>query len=365
MRVVHVVTRSHHRGAEVVALELARALDEIGHENHVLAIGLGADGREVEDLAPLVRSARINASTLLRGWWRLRTALADRPADIVVAHGGAAAILVALPGGARRAARVWQRILGLPVAHLGALRRLSWFMIARQFDGVVALSRQLEIEVRGIGYRGPVWVIPNARDPRRFAEVNRTEASTILRGQLGLDEDAPLLAFVGHMVAQKQPELAVDVLAEVLTNHPRAHLVMAGDGDRRPSVARRASELGVERSVTLLGHRDDPEVVFAAADLALITSEAEGVPGVAIEAHMAACPVVSFDVGAITDVVEDGVTGAVVVAGDTSRMAARVSDLLSRPRELRAMGEEGAARSSAFTMASVAALYAARFTELT
>lgn len=364
MRVVHVVTRSHHRGAEVVALELARALDELGHEDEVLAIGLGADGREVDDIPPLVRSARINAPTYLRGWLRLRSALARQPADVVIAHGGAAALLVALPGGASSAARVWQRILGLPLASWGVFRRLVWRAVAGRFDGIAALSKQLEAEVRDIGYRGPVWVIPNARDPRRFAGVDRREASGILRGQLGLEEGAPLLAFVGHMVTQKQPQLAVDVLAEVLKHHPQAHLVMAGDGDQLPIVMRRASELGVERSVTLLGHRDDPELVFAAADLALITSKAEGVPGVAIEAHMAACPVVSFEVGAIADVVADGVTGAIVSPDDTAAMAARISHLLRDPSKLRSMGEAAASRSAGFTMSSVAELYAARFAEV-
>lgn len=364
MRVVHVVTRSHHRGAEVVALELAAALEDLGHDNEVVAIGLAADGRSVDELRPLVRSTRISALAYLRAWWRLRRLLSARPADVVLAHGGAAAVLVSLPGGARTAARVWQRILGLPLARWGPVRRSAWRSIAARFDGVVALSRQLETEVRDLGYRGPVWLIPNARDPRRFAAVDRERAAREMRAQLGLDDGVPLVAFVGHLVAQKQPELAVDVLAEVRRRGSGAHLVMAGDGERRSTVERRISELGVGESVTLLGHREDPESLFGAADLVLITSAAEGVPGVAIEAHMTGCPVVSFSVGAIEDVVEDGVTGALVAIDDTSAMASCVLGLLDDRSKLCAMGEAAASRAAALTMAAVAPLYAARFAEV-
>ena len=57
MRILHLVTRSQRRGAELVAVELARGLDALGHTNQVLALGLGFDGSEDVDLPPLTRRA--------------------------------------------------------------------------------------------------------------------------------------------------------------------------------------------------------------------------------------------------------------------------------------------------------------------
>lgn len=364
MRVVHVVTRSHRRGAEVVALELADALDALGHENELHAIALASDGQSVSGLPALVPSRRLGARTFLQSSLRLRRLLSRRPADIVLAHGGSAALVVAFSVPTSTAARVWQRILGLPLERWGPLRRRGWKAIAQRFDGVVALTAELESEVRQIGYDGPVWVIPNARDPARFAAVDRDVASVALRSQIGLGPDVPLLAFVGHLVAQKQPELAVDVLAELRRRGQPAHLVVAGDGPRRKVVERRIADHRVAEAVTMLGHRDDPELIFGAADLALITSGSEGIPGVAIEAQMTGCPLVSFPVGAVGDVVEDGVTGAIVARPEASLMAECVAGLLRDPSGLRAMSIAAVARAAAFTTATTASLYAARFAEV-
>lgn len=363
LRIVHLVTRSHRRGAEVVALELAAALDNLGHDDEVHAIALASDRGVVESLPALVPSSRLGLRTFVQSTWRFRRLVRENPADVVVAHGGWAAIVVAfsVPSSS---ARVWQRILGFPMERWGGLRRFGWRTVTRRFDGVVALTSGMEDEVRQLGFDGPVWLVPNARNPERFAAVDRSVASAELRLQLGLDADVPLLAFVGHLVAQKQPEVAIDVLAEVRNHGYPAHLVIAGDGPRRRLVEERIAFHGLEASVTMLGHRDDPEVIFGAADLALITSRAEGIPGVAIEAQMTGCPVVTYLLGAVEDIVEDGVTGAIVPWPEPLLMADRVAKLLADPDALHAMGCAAVAPAAAFTTAVTASTYSARFIEL-
>jgi glycosyltransferase involved in cell wall biosynthesis len=364
MRIVHLVARSHRRGAEVVALELAAALTDLGHENEVQAIARSAEGSSVAALPVLVPTSRLGLLTYVRCARQLRKHLALHPADLVLAHGGSSAVVAALGGVPRSTARVWQRILGFPVDDWGRLRRRWWATVLGRFDGVVTMTAQMDAEVRDLGYTGPVWHVPNARNPERFADIDRAAASAALRAEIGVDDDVPLLGFVGHLVDQKQPEMAVEVLADVRREGHPAHLVMAGDGARRRSVERRIEALGVEKAVTLLGHRDDPELIFGGVDLLLITSAAEGIPGVAIEAQMTGCPVVTFLLGAVTDVVDDGVTGAVVPWPDPLLMASRVSALLRDPVGLRAMGAAAIEPVAQFTTAVTAALYEARFTEL-
>lgn len=362
-RIVHLVTRSHRRGAEVVALELAAALDTLGHTNEVHAVALAADGGLIARLPVLVRSQRLGVRTYVQSAWRFHRLLKAHPADIVVAHGGWAAIVVALAA-PTSSTRVWQRILGMPIERWGAIRRFGWRTVTRRFDGVAALTTEMEDEVRELGFEGPVWLLPNARNPDRFAATDRVAASAMLRSELNIGPEVPLLAFVGHLVDQKHPEVAVDVLAEVRRQGHPAHLVIAGDGPRCRFVKERIAVHGVEKAVTMLGHRDDPELIFGGADLALITSRAEGIPGVAIEAQMTGCPVVTFQLGAVGDVVLDGVTGAIVPWPDPLLMADRVAQLLGDPAGLLAMGRAAAAPAAAFTMAVTASKYADRFAEL-
>jgi FlaA1/EpsC-like NDP-sugar epimerase/glycosyltransferase involved in cell wall biosynthesis len=365
LRILHVVTRSHRRGAEVAALELAAALDLRGHKDSVVALALAGDGQDVEGLPSLVASTRLGLRTLVSGARRLRSIVTLEQPDIVVAHGGSAAVVVALACTGRAGPKlVWQRILGFPCDRWGMVRQRLWRWVARRFDGVIALTREMVDEMRRLGYRGPAWLLPNARNPHRFTRIDRSVASELLRRENGIAPDVPLLAFVGHLVDQKQPELAVDVLAEVHRSGHRAHLVVAGDGPLSGAVLQRVRDLGVEAHVTLLGHRDDPEVVFGAADLTLITSRVEGIPGVAIEAQMTGCPVVSFLVGAVEDVVEDGVTGAIVAEPDARQMADRVVELLRDREAMTAMGAAATTRAGIFTTTTTATLYAERFEEL-
>src|SRR3954468_713379 len=96
MRIVHVVTRSHRRGAEVVAIELADELDALGHDNQLVALALAFDGGAEARLSPLVDTTSVGPATMIRSSWRLRRLLSASPADVVIAHGGWAAQVAAL-----------------------------------------------------------------------------------------------------------------------------------------------------------------------------------------------------------------------------------------------------------------------------
>ena len=75
-------------------------------------------------------------------------------------------------------------------------------------------------------------------------------------------------------------------------------LVVAGDGPLRHEAERLAAAEAPGR-VMFLGEVGDVIPVLHAVDAVVITSEAEGMPGVAIEAALCGLPVVATDVGAV------------------------------------------------------------------
>ena len=186
-----------------------------------------------------------------------------------------------------------------------------------------------------------MWLIPNSRRPERFIALDRDQAAVELREEIGVALDVPLIGFVGHLVQQKRPERAVAVMARLRAMGHPAHLVIAGDGPLRPELEAEVARQGLDRLVTFLGHRSDVEAVLGGVALALLTSEAEGIPGVAIEALMSGCPLVAFAVGGVDQVVEDGVTGVLIEGDDPSDMADAVSSLLDRDDVRTAMGRGG------------------------
>lgn len=360
IRILHLVARSHRRGAELVAVELADELDRRGHENHVVALGPALSGGHELNLVPLAESRGVGVPELIGRVRQVRTLLRDPDIDVVLAHGGWTAQVAALATPRDGPLLVWQRILGFPDSVWRPERRWWWRSVARRFDVCVALTADLEGELRRLGFEGPVWVIPNSRKPDRFLDLDRVAAGARLRSEIGVAPDVPLIGFVGHLVRQKRPERALGVLERVLAAGRPAHLVVAGDGGLRASLEREVRDRGLEASVTFLGHRPDVEWVFGGVDVAVLTSEAEGIPGVAIESLMAGCPLVSFPTGGIHEVVDDGVTGVVLTVADDRLMAEAVCALLDDEAARLSMSRAGRLQTARFSASTTAAAYADR-----
>jgi glycosyltransferase involved in cell wall biosynthesis len=364
LRILHLVTRSQRRGAEVVALELARQLDALGHDDRVVALVPGFDGAVEPELPPLRRRPNVGIVASLPLRRALRRELDRRPVDLVLAHGGRPFEIAVLARHRAKPVVVWQRILPFPEVVWSPLRRAWWRRLARAGDGAVVLTNELESELLRLGFRGPIWKIQNFRDSGPFVGLDRRVAAAALRAELAIAPDTGVIGLVGHLIEQKRPDRALDVLAGVHARGEPAHLVVAGDGPLRERFERDASAKGLASFVHLLGERRDVDVVLGGIDLLVSTSQAEGVPGVLIEALMAGCPVVAMRVGGVAAVVEDRATGILVGAGDVTAMTERVVELLRDAALRERLGAAARRRSDDFSAQRAAREYAARFEEL-
>ena len=63
--------------------------------------------------------------------------------------------------------------------------------MAARVDVAVALTGDLESELRRLGFQKPVWLIPNSRRPERFTDLDRGAAAARLRGELDVDPTCP------------------------------------------------------------------------------------------------------------------------------------------------------------------------------
>jgi glycosyltransferase involved in cell wall biosynthesis len=79
--------------------------------------------------------------------------------------------------------------------------------------------------------------------------------------------------------------------------------------------------------------------LLAEADVFVLPSHEEGQPWAVLEAMCAALPVVATDVGAMTDMVRDGVNGFIVRVGDSEEIASCILRLTSDGDLRKAMGD--------------------------
>lgn len=150
------------------------------------------------------------------------------------------------------------------------------------------------------------------------------------------------LLFVGRLRIRK----GVEVLLEALRAVPGARLLIAGDGEHRAALERKAAELGLGPAALFLGRCDASRVrgLLSGAAALVVPSTYEGMPLVVLEAMEAGLPVVASRVSGIPEVVEDGKTGWLVPPEDPRALAGALTEALGDPEEARRRGGEGRRR---------------------
>jgi glycosyltransferase involved in cell wall biosynthesis len=130
------------------------------------------------------------------------------------------------------------------------------------------------------------------------------------------------LLFLGRLGLRKGVPEALAALADSRLRAEPWLASFAGDGDVE-HYERRATELGLRDRVTFYGWVDPTRAteLLSESHLLLLPSRAEGLPMAVIEAFAHGVPAVSTPVGAIPDVLEDGVNGLLIPAGDASALA--------------------------------------------
>jgi len=161
------------------------------------------------------------------------------------------------------------------------------------------------------------------------------------RRELGVDSGAPLIVNIGRLVPQKRQDLLVPLMASVRRRIPSAELLIVGEGPDREALRGAIGAAGLVDAIHLLGTSRDIPDVLAAADCFVLSSDAEGFGIVVAEAMAAGCPVVSFDLPAVVEFVEDGLSGSLVRRGDVDGLADSVVRVLADPSSAKAMGERG------------------------
>ncbi|HEY7756125.1 MAG TPA: glycosyltransferase family 4 protein [Actinomycetota bacterium] len=358
MRILHLVSSTDRRGAQIFASDLVGALAASDVDQHVVALR-GPAGAPTPFAAPLSELVPDGPAGRFDG--RIRRGLAaavssGRP-DVIQAHGGEA-LKYAIPATLRRRIPVvYRRIGSTPAWASSAAQRRLYASLARRAAAVVAVSEATREEARTL-LRVPadrLVTIPNAVDARRLAvEVDRGG----VRRALGVAAEAPLVVSVGALTWEKDPLGQVEIAAHVLRRVPEATFLLVGAGPLREEVEAAIAVRGLAGRILVLGVREDVPDLLAASDVLVLASSTEGSPAVVIEAGLLGLPVAAYAIGGVPEIVEDGRTGVLVPAGDRERLAAEVAALLVDPDRRAAMGAAGSARCrGAFEIGAVAPRY--------
>ncbi len=149
----------------------------------------------------------------------------------------------------------------------------------------------------------------------------KAERSAALRVQLNIDAAQTMVLFVGRLVVHKDLPCLLRAAARLRDTLPGLRILLAGDGPLQDEVSTQIAELKLERTVTLLGQRDDVQDLIDAADIVVLPSLREGLSNVILEGMMGGKPVVASRAGGNVELVLDNQTGLLFNVGDDAELA--------------------------------------------
>lgn len=236
------------------------------------------------------------------------------------------------------------------VCHVRDFEQWNWFekQLARMVSRFIYISEAVQNHYLELGVPCPKGrVVYNGLDILAFIGALDPEKG---RRNLGILPDESAVGIVGRLDKWKGHEVFLKAMALIREVVPKVKGIIVGEPPRnKPEyledlVALRDS-LGLGDCTILSGFRMDVPAVMSALDVLVLTSTSpEPFGRVLIEAMAAGKPVVAADAGAVREIIEDGVHGFLVPAGDAVALAYAVIHLLTHRDLGFIMGQNGQAR---------------------
>lgn len=235
-------------------------------------------------------------------------------------------------------ARVLYQVHGGPAPQAFCRGRLAAVFVRatlRLADAIVVLSAAHSEAFRRFADGPRVVILPNGIDCSAYAALapNPSRPDRALR-----------LLYLGRLVREKGLYELLEALLVACGAGVGAELVLAGEGPEEADLRATAAKCAQLR-VSFVGPVRGPEKIALLdwADVLVLPSYAEGLPYALLESMAAGVPAIAARVGAIPDVVTDGVNGLLVEPGAPGDLAAAMCRIAGDPAALARMSEAGRA----------------------
>lgn len=235
--------------------------------------------------------------------------------------------------------------------------------VVRHADRVVGVSKEItkKIKLTGIDSK-KVCLIENGVSLDRYQKRIVSES---IRESLGIKKDVSVIGTVGALTKEKGHVYFLSAAQKVNRIFPRAVFLFVGDGTQRQYLESIASKLGIADKVIFTGMRKDIPEILSILDVFVLPSLNEGLPMALLEAQAARIPVVATRVGAIPDVLEDGITGMLIPPRYPQAMAEAIIMILSDKKFASGIAQKGFERvRDNFSSEKMASKYLSIYKEL-
>lgn len=334
MKILQIIQKPQLRGAEIFACQLAVELQHLGHDVSVLYLYEHSSFDLTYDLNYISLGGKIqNRFHDFSAYRRLSQLIKRENYDLVQANAGDTLKYAALSKKIFR----WKTPLVFRNANKmsdfirsSLHRRINAFFL-NSVDYIISVSENCRQDI--------IRLYPPA--------ASKSVTGTI--GTFNFDETEPFLKTsnesvwinVGSFVPEKNHEFLIELFAQYYKLHQKGKLWLVGDGKLRKMLEKKVADLGLQNQINFFGYRKDVIALIKSADLMVMPSKIEGLPGVILEALSCGKPVVAASVGGIPEVIKNGENGYSFSNYDIRQYIDKIEEILENPSIYDAMSRRG------------------------
>lgn len=324
MKIIQFIQRPQQRGAEIFACQLSNHLISFGHEVKIVTIFKGEgklpfNGEIINlNLTPGKRFFDI------AGWKKIASLIEEFQPDIIQANAGDTLKYVVF---SKKIFRWKQPIVFRNASETGRYlksslqKRMNNFFY-KNVDQVISVSKASEFDIiKNFPFlNGKTRVIPIGLEEKK---LNKIKFNPV---------DSKHIVHVGGFSFEKNHEGLLRIFKRLLEKSGNAHLHLVGDGPLRKKIEVLVKELKLSKNVTFYGFVSNPLDYIYSADVLVLPSIIEGLPGVILEAMYCKTPVVAYNVGGVSEILNES-TGNLIEKNDETSFVNSVLKSVKKPSE--------------------------------
>ena len=321
MKVLHLIQKPQYRGAETFTCQLATHQKKMGLNVKIACIFPGEAQLSWEDEIIILGGKPNSRFIDYNAWKNLSRLVESFEPDIIQANAGDTLKYAVfskklfgwkIPVIFRNASEVGRYL------NSGFQKRFNSYLY-RNVVGVASVSEASKKDI--------IKHFPFLKNRTKVIPIGLENVNSIKPLQLK-PEKVRHIVHVGGFSFEKNHKALLHIFKLILEKEKNVHLHFIGDGDLKSDIEKLTKKLSLCSFVTFYGYQKNPLPFIKSADVLVLPSIIEGLPGVILEAMYCETPVVAYDVGGIPEILSKE-TGELIPANNESKFADAVEKILN------------------------------------
>lgn len=336
-KILHFVSGLEVGGTETQLLRTLPLLEDFMDNQVCCFNGNGPIGIALKEKGIKVHYLNFKGRKDIAVFWRLGKVIKEFKPDIIVTY----LIHCDLIG------RFWGRFFGvkkivcsqrgslLQWEYLRFFDRLSRFLVTKYIVQTNTAKNELIKKLRA--HKNKFIVIPNGIDLSTFDFTIDIHAK---KNELQMDADYTTIVCVSKLRDGKGHEYLLEAFEKIYKTNKKVVLLIVGDGEKNEILQSQISGYKSINNIRFLGDRTDVKEILKVSDIFVLPTLGEGMSNAILEAMASGIPVITTNIDANKDLIENNKTGILVPIKSSSEIREAIETLISNSGMKQYIGQE-------------------------